>query len=111
MNHEVGQRIRRRRKALDLTQEQVAERSGLSQNFLAAVERGARGLGTESIKRLSNTLQISTDYIVLGKVGAEDRNRILALTKPLNSEQLLYLEEIVKAYVKGCGCTERQEMP
>lgn len=109
LNKEIGQRIQWRRKELGLTQDQVADRTGLTRNFLAAVERGARGLGAESIKRLSNALQISADFIVMGKSGTEDRNHLIELIQPLNSDEIFGLEEIVKVYLKACGCIDWRE--
>ena len=100
---EIGQRIQRRRKQLGLTQEQVAEQTDLTRNFLAAVERGARGLAAESIKRLSTTLQVSTDFILFGSINNGDRNHILDLIQPLNTDEIFGLEEIIKIYLKSCG--------
>ena len=39
----IGRRILKRRKELGLTQENLADRSGLSQSFLTCVERGEKG--------------------------------------------------------------------
>ena len=103
LNREIGQRIQRRRNQLGLTQDQVAEQTGLTRNFLAAVERGARGLAAESIKRLSIALQTSTDYILLGNIGDGDRNHFLDLIQPLSTDEVFGLEEIVKVYLKACG--------
>lgn len=41
---EIGLRIARRRKELGWSQEETAERAGLSAQFLACVERGEKAL-------------------------------------------------------------------
>ena len=47
----LGQRVREERRRLGLTQEQLAERAGLSTNYIAHLERGSRGasLGTVEV--------------------------------------------------------------
>lgn len=106
---EIGQRIQWRRKQLGLTQEEVAEQTGLTRNFLASVERGARGLAAESIKRISTTLQISTDFILFGRIDSGDRNHILDLIQPLDTDEIFGLEEIIKIYLKSCGYAKWHE--
>ena len=103
LNREIGQRIQWRRKQLGLTQEQVAEQVDLTRNFLTSVERGTRGLSLESVRRLSTTLQVSTDFILFGSINNGDRNHILDLIQPLNTDEIFGLEEIIKIYLKSCG--------
>lgn len=103
---EIGKRIQIRRKQLGLTQEQAAELSGLSQTYIANVERGARGLGDDSIIGLANALQTSTDYILLGKkVQPSDCEPIVQLLQQLDPEQLNDLLQIIRIYCKRCGCS------
>ena len=108
---EIGHRIYKRRKQLGLTQEQAAELCGLSQNFVAVLESGGSGLGDDSIVGLAKGLQVSADYILFGHSGEQDRNRMSELMKPLNGEQLMWLEDIIKAYLKGCGYTDSLTTP
>lgn len=107
----MGRRIYTRRKQLGLTQEQAAELSGLSQNYIAVVESGNSGLGDDSIIGLAKGLQVSADYILFGTSGDQDRNRMMELIKPLNGEQLMWLEDMIKIYLKACGYAESQDTP
>lgn len=100
---EIGQRIQKRRKQLRFTQEQLAELSGLSQNFIALVENGNCGLGDESIMGLSKGLQVSSDYILFGTVNDRDHNRLAEMIQPLSEQELLGLEELIRVYLKACG--------
>lgn len=106
---EVGDRIQARRRQLGLTQEQAAEMSGLSQNFIAVVESGNSGLGDDSIIGLVKGLQLSADYLLFGTVGIKDQKRILELIQPLDGNQLMGLEEIIKVYLKACGHANWQD--
>lgn len=60
----LGIRIRRQRKLLRLTQDQLAERAGISVSFLGHIERGTRKAGLETLVQLANALGMSTDVLL-----------------------------------------------
>ncbi len=60
----VGERIRTVRKGLKLTQEGLAEKSGISSNYLGQVERGERQPSLNTLERIAKGLSVETDYIV-----------------------------------------------
>jgi len=57
-----GDRIRERRLAHELTQQQLAKRIGISQGHLSEVETGADTIGRETLARLVEELGESTDF-------------------------------------------------
>ncbi|KAG1426039.1 hypothetical protein G6F57_023344 [Rhizopus arrhizus] len=59
----IGLRVRQRRKELDLTQEQLAARAGISQAAIAKIERGGATRHTAEIAR---ALGASTNWLVYG---------------------------------------------
>ncbi len=67
INIEIGQRIRERRTTLGMTRETLANLSGYSIDFIAAVERGISGLSAESFRSISLALDISVDYLIFGE--------------------------------------------
>jgi transcriptional regulator with XRE-family HTH domain len=52
-----GQTIRRKRKALGLTLEQLAERAGLTPNFVGSVENGQRDPSLSTVLALAKGLR------------------------------------------------------
>lgn len=52
----VGRNVRRLRMARDLTQEQFAERSGFSQQYISDLERGRRNPTIVSLYELAQAL-------------------------------------------------------
>ena len=60
----TGRRIQARRMALELTQEQLAERMDCSLRFVADVERGAVGMSIDSLMRACATLHTSPDALL-----------------------------------------------
>ena len=55
---EFGQEIRRRRIALELTLPELAERSGLSPNYIGAIELGQRDPSLSTIRALARGLGV-----------------------------------------------------
>ena len=59
----VGKRIKERREALGLTQEEFAERLNVATNYISTIERGASFPRYEKLVLLLNGLQTSADAI------------------------------------------------
>lgn len=62
----VGERIRTRRKALGITQEDFAERIGRVPKFCADIERGQVGMSIETMLNICSLLKMSPDQLLLG---------------------------------------------
>ena len=60
----LGKNIRKYRKEKKLRQEDVAERSGLSTNYIGMVERGEKVPSLESFISILNALEISADMVL-----------------------------------------------
>ena len=68
----MGLRIFTLRKQRGLTQEQLAERAGISIQTVSVAELGKKALRPENIIKLSNALGVSTDYLLTGKRNSVD---------------------------------------
>ena len=55
----VGRNLVRLRRAAGLTQEQLAERTGLSQQYLSGLERGSRNPTVVTLYEISQALGVS----------------------------------------------------
>jgi transcriptional regulator with XRE-family HTH domain len=55
----IGQRVRKLRQALGVSQEELAERAGLHRNYVGSVERGERDIGITALGRLARALDVS----------------------------------------------------
>ena len=91
----LGNRIRCARLSKNLSREQLADCLGLSLEDIVALEEGAKTPETETLVKLSNSLEVSPDYLLqdsltstandpmgeftdlLSKLSPEDRWRIL----------------------------------
>ncbi|MFD1903283.1 helix-turn-helix domain-containing protein [Paenibacillus rhizoplanae] len=59
----IGERIRKIRKEMNLSQEQLAERSGLHTNYVGQVERGEKNLTLETLEKVVGGLHISLEEL------------------------------------------------
>ena len=60
----VGRNVRRLRLAANLTQEQYAERSGFSQQYISDLERGRRNPTVVSLYELAQPLGASPEELI-----------------------------------------------
>ena len=60
----VGERIRKTRKARLYSQAKLSRRSGLSQSQLSRIETGERHASLYSITKIADALQVSPDYLI-----------------------------------------------
>ena len=60
----LGKRVRIRRQVLELTQEGLAEKIGVSTSFVGHIERGSRKLSVETLYALCKALDTSADFLL-----------------------------------------------
>ncbi len=63
----MGKRMKKQRKLLHMTQEQVAEKLNISVKHYGGVERGNAGLSIENLIVVSDILGINLDYLIRGE--------------------------------------------
>lgn len=59
MKKEIGHKIRNLRTTAELTQEELAQRAGLTDGFISQVERGKTSLSVDSLKMILDALNVS----------------------------------------------------
>lgn len=65
---ELGNRIARRRKMLNIKQNAFAAIVGISNNFLSGIERGNERPSLEVLIRICNALKVTPDYLLMGNM-------------------------------------------
>lgn len=61
---QVGEVIRRRRRELRLSQEELAWRAGVDRTYVSGVERGARNLSLLTLEKLARALEVSLSTLL-----------------------------------------------
>ena len=88
----LGHRIRKCRIEKHLTQEKLAEMAGISLSFLGHIERGTRKARLETIVSLSNSLEISIDYLL--QESLDSSVQPYSGDRMINKRQRLVLNEL-----------------
>lgn len=60
----LGKKSRRKRRKMDITQEQLAALVGISTSFMGHIERGTRVPSVETLYRVCKALGASADYLM-----------------------------------------------
>ena len=70
--NQMGHRLVTRRKQLHLTQDELAEIADMTTQTISTAETGRKALRPENIIKLCDALDISTDYLLRGKISPVD---------------------------------------
>lgn len=70
-----GMRIQEGRIQRGMTQEQLAEATNMSRENISRLERGTRTCSFEYLIRIAMVLDVSTDYLLIGKETDKDKLR------------------------------------
>ncbi len=66
--YSFGKRLQCARKALDITQEELAARLRVDRNHITRMERGIRVCSIDLLVEMAAILNVSTDYLLVGTV-------------------------------------------
>ena len=98
--YEIGQRIRKNRKALGLSQEELAEKINISTTHMSHIETGNTKLSLPVLIELSQILEVSTDSIIFGDSGRDAElpgRQIAELLESSSTKQQRIISEVVSA--------------
>lgn len=96
---QIGKRLLERRKQLRLTQEEVADRAGVTAQTISTAELGKKALRPENIIKICAALDISTDYLLLGTINESDMSILSMKVSELSPAQYRHLEDIIDSYI------------
>lgn len=106
--NQIGSRILSRRKQLRMTQEELAEKAGITSQTVSSAELGKKALRPENIIRLCSALDISTDYLLLGEINENDHSILLSRISDLSPIQYRHLEDIINSFILALEEREAQ---
>ncbi|NDO51588.1 helix-turn-helix transcriptional regulator [Lachnospiraceae bacterium MD335] len=94
----IGKRIKEVRRARGISQEVLAERSGLSAQYVSQIETAVRQASLRSLVNIANVLEVSVDALLYGNRTmdyAEYRGEVEALLGDCTAYEKRVLFEIV----------------
>lgn len=97
---EMGKRIQTKRKSLGLTQEQVSEAMNISIQSLSCIELGKKAIRPDNLVNLCKILNVSTDYILLGKKDSAELSGISEKIALLSNQDYKLVENLVNRLIE-----------
>ena len=97
---QMGKRVSARRKALALTQEQLAEKMNVSIQMISNLELGKKAIRPENIVKLCSVLDISADYLLTGNNTNDQISEICDKLIHLSSEELNAISNLIELLSK-----------
>ena len=96
---EIGSRMKKQRELQGLTREQLAEKLDITPRFCYDLELGLKGMSVSTLSKLSEVLNITSDYLLFG----EDREEQglaegISLLKSCPVQKRSYLNRIISEY-------------
>lgn len=91
----MGVRISERRKELNLTQEKLAEKMGVSLQTVSCIELGKKAIRPENLANLCLHLNISADYVLYGKRNEQQMIDIVSKLSTLSTEEYNIVENLI----------------
>lgn len=92
----IGNRISTRRKQLNYTQEQIAEKMDVSIQMVSNLERGNKAIKIDNLIKISEILNVSTDYILIGKHTEKDIGIVLNKIDKLSDSDYKMIDMIIE---------------
>ena len=99
----IGENIRKYRKTKKMTQETLAERAGLSVNYIGSIERGEKLPSLETFIVILNQLGVTADCILQDVVQAKYELKMSLLNEKLSvlsPDQRATVEDVVDVLVR-----------
>ena len=91
----MGNRIAQRRKELHFTQEQLAEKVGLSLQSISCIELGKKAIRPENLAKLCAALDVTADYILYGKRSEQQVQETIAKLSSLSPEAYRAVQTLI----------------
>lgn len=96
----IGQRIRKFRKAHSFSQEELAEKVGISTTHMSHIETGNTKLSLTVLVKLALALEVNTDDILFDQAlinKSSLTNQIIELLNASSPQELIIIYDIIKA--------------
>lgn len=100
--YEIGQRIRKYRKSRNYSQEELAEKIGISVTHMSHIETGNTKLSLPVLVDIAKELEVCTDELIFTEPlnsKIKKTENICTMLENCSSQQLSIISDIVKATI------------
>ena len=98
---DMGNRIKNRRKELNIKQSELAEQIGISNNHMSTIECATGKPSIDAFLNICDILKVTPDYLLLGSMHADNVSQnIIDKLRLCNDDDLWVIEQLVEAMVR-----------
>ena len=97
----IGIRIMQKRKECDLTQENLAEKIGLSKNHISNIERGVIIPKIEILLKICEVLGETPDYYLIGRISSQKEDELMKLLSMCPPKNLDLIKKLIETYLNN----------
>ncbi|MCI7180517.1 MAG: helix-turn-helix transcriptional regulator [Schaedlerella sp.] len=99
---EMGERIKKQRLLNGYSREKLAEMADITPRYCYDIELGLKNMSLNTLYKISDSLNISTDYILFGAQNeADEYLAVISIVRSCPADRLKHLEQIVSHYVQA----------
>lgn len=91
----MGTRIAQRRKELHFTQEQLAEKMGVSLQTVSCIELGKKAVRPENLANLCIQLNVTADFVLYGKRAEHQMSDLVSKLAELDADAYETVKRLV----------------
>lgn len=96
-NANLGERMKKTRKKLNLTQEQFGEMTDVTSAYIGQIERNERTPSLKKLKEMAEKLGVSVEYLVVGeKTAAEVDENLKKELEGVSQRQKMLITEVIR---------------
>lgn len=92
---DMGQRITVRRKSLRMTQEELAEKLGVSTQMVSNLELGKKAIRPENLAKVCAVLGLSADFVLTGSISKTAVDTVAQKLTQLTTEELRIVCDLI----------------
>lgn len=99
----VGKRIKTLRESKKMTQDELAEKIELTNNYVSSIECASSKPSIDTLVKICNVFETTPDYVLLDSVYASKEHHmdeIAAKLKNCSSEEIQFISEFITFYLE-----------
>ena len=108
INVQMGKRIQNARESSGYTQEKLADKVGVSIQYISDLERGIVGTSVPTLIKICKTLCTSSDYILMGKTQSQNISSVENRLNNLTQEEIKIIENGINLMIEAFQVREKR---
>ena len=105
----TGENIKRERERAGLTQDAFSEMIGIGPKSLSAIERGASGISLTTLRKVCDTLFISSDSLLFDESPRNDVEVLAERLSRMSPKQFKIANEMLASLLKAFALNENTD--